>query len=47
MGAQTAGGGRSVMVNNSFTLNGPTDRRTQQQIAAEVARKLSAASARG
>lgn len=46
--AQTAGGtGRSINVNNSFTINGPTDRRSQEQIASNIARKLSAVSARG
>lgn len=34
--AAVSGGSRQVVVSNNFTINGPTDRRSQQQISAEV-----------
>lgn len=39
-------GGRPLVVNNSFVLDAPTDRRTQTQIAAKVGRAVGQASRR-
>ena len=39
---ELGGGGRSMSVTNNFHLSGPADRRTQGQIASEVARALAA-----
>lgn len=41
-----AGGGRSLVVNNAFTVSGAVDRRTQMQLAAEVSRAVSSAQRR-
>jgi hypothetical protein len=43
---QSAGGGGSMRVINNFTISGPIDRRTQQQIAATAARAVESASRR-
>lgn len=40
------GDGRWMVVNNSFTLNQPTSRRTQQQLAAEASRAMRTAEIR-
>jgi hypothetical protein len=40
------GGGRSVVMNNTFTISGNVDRSTQAQIAARTGRAVQAALAR-
>jgi hypothetical protein len=42
-----AAGGRSTTINNSFTVSGQVDRRTQEQIAADAGRAIQRALARG
>ena len=44
--SRQAAGGRSIHVTNHFHLSGPTDQRSQQQIASAAARGLQAAAAR-
>lgn len=44
--SQTQSSGRSVTVNNSFTVTGAVDRRTQEQLAADVGRRVDRAMAR-
>lgn len=46
MASQQPSGGKQVSVYNIFHVSGHVDRRTQQQIAAEMARAVSAANVR-